>query len=80
MSVLARHPCYRDSTTRSNKRQEPILWEPVLGRCLLGDLVTCNTVNSLIANTSHKRPTLVSNHFVNNRFVSYSNAVSKTLL
>ena len=37
------------------------------------------TVNSLIATTSRKRPPPVSDHFTNNRFVSQSNTVSKTL-
>ena len=37
------------------------------------------TVNSLIATTSRKRPPPVSDHFVNNRFVSQTNTVSKTL-
>ena len=37
------------------------------------------TVNSLIATTSRKRPPPVSDHFVNNRFVSQSSTVSKTV-
>ena len=34
-----------------------------------------NTVNSLMAITSRKRPPPVSDHFVNNRFVSQLNTV-----
>ena len=37
------------------------------------------TVNSLLATTSRKRPPPVNDHFANNRFVSQSNTVSKTL-
>ena len=37
------------------------------------------TVNSLLATTSRKRPPPVSSHFANNRFVSQSNTISKTL-
>ena len=36
-------------------------------------------VNSLLATTSRRRPPPLSDHFVNNRFVSQSNTVSKTL-
>ena len=39
-----------------------------------------NTVNSLIATTSRKRPPPVSDHFVNKRFVSQLNTVSRALL
>ena len=38
-----------------------------------------NTVNSLIATASRKRPLPISDHFKNNRFVSQANTVSKTL-
>ena len=38
------------------------------------------TVNSPIATTSHEQPPPVSDHFVNNCFVSLSNTASKTLL
>ena len=38
-----------------------------------------DTVNSLHRTTSRKRPPPVSDHFVNNRFVSQSNTVLKTL-
>ena len=41
--------------------------------------ISSNTVNSLIATTSRKRPPPVSDHFTNNPFVSQSNTVSKTL-
>ena len=41
--------------------------------------LTCDTVNSLIATTSRKRPPPVSDHFLNSRFASQSNTVSKTL-
>ena len=37
------------------------------------------TVNSLIATTSRKRPPPVSDHFVNNRFVSQLNTVPRAL-
>ena len=37
-------------------------------------------LHSLVATTSRKRPPPVSDHFTNNRFVSQSNTVSKTLL
>ena len=40
--------------------------------------VYITTVNSLLATTSRKRPPPVSDHFVNNRFVSQSNTVLKT--
>ena len=39
-----------------------------------------DTVNSLLATTSRNCPPHVSDHFVNNRFVSQSNTVSKTLV
>ena len=38
-----------------------------------------HTVNSLIATTSRKRSPSVNNHFVNNRFVSQLNTVSRAL-
>ena len=38
-----------------------------------------HTVNSVIATTSRKRPPLVSDHLVNNRFVSQLNTVSIAL-
>ena len=38
-----------------------------------------NTVNSLIATTSHKRPSSVSDHLVNNGFVSQLNTVSRAV-
>ena len=38
-----------------------------------------NTVNSLIATTSRKRPPPISDHFVNNRFVSHLNTVPRAL-
>ena len=41
--------------------------------------LTNNTVNSLIATTSRKRPPPVSDHFVKNRFVSQSNTVPRAL-
>ena len=37
------------------------------------------TVNSLIATTSRERPPPVSDHFVNNRFVSQLNTVSRAV-
>ena len=43
----------------------------VMSRCF-------STVNSFRATTSRKRPPPVSDHFVNNRFVSQSNNVTKT--
>ena len=36
-------------------------------------MVIPNTVNTLIATTSRKRPPLVSDHFADNRFASQSN-------
>ena len=38
-----------------------------------------NTVNSLIVTTSCKRPPPISNHFVNNCFVSQLNTVSRAV-
>ena len=42
-----------------------------------GNNLEHNTVNSLLATTSRKRPPPVSDHFVSNHFVSQSNTVSK---
>ena len=49
----------------------------VFSQCVYCFIV--DTVNSLIATTSRKRPPPVSDRFVNNRFVSQLNTVSRAL-
>ena len=59
---------------------------PLIISSVLSKWMTCpkapnaSTVSSLLATTFRKRPPLVSDHCVNNHFVSQSNIVSKTLL
>ena len=56
-----------------------IVYEILLEHHFFYPGVEIATVNSLLATTSRKRPPPIRDHFVNNRFVSQSNTVSKIL-
>ena len=55
-------------------------WVPCDGLAFYPGRSNTPTVNSLLATTCHKRPPLVSDHFVKDHFGFQSNTVLKTLV